>query len=149
MTMILIHLLVLFCSFYFSSGFHFGKWLKFTKLSTALSRFKMSSLDDISSTIENDFVGRTLYCNLKGFGVESLNPCIELNEKSAATFSNGVSSYKPGFWRIIEDKTTNIATIEITHPVPPEYLLFFDIWEQSILWKGVFVVWDNVLNFIL
>jgi hypothetical protein len=27
-------------------------------------------------------------------------------------------------------------SVEITHPLLPEYLYFFDIWEASILWRG-------------
>lgn len=89
----------------------------------------------LSESVEADWIGRTLYCNLTGFGIEKINPCISLNEKSVALFSNGIEASKPGFWRVLVDNN-NVATLEITHPVPPEYLLFFDIWETSLLWKG-------------
>ena len=116
------------CDYHFTTSFHINKWVKSFKSNSML----MTS----SGSIETDLIGKTLYCNLVGFGVELLNPCIKLNDKSSAVFFNGMESLKPGFWRVIEDKNSNIATIEITHPVKPEYLLFFDIWETSILWKG-------------
>ena len=47
----------------------------------------------------------------------------------------GVDSATPGFWRVIKYDDGR-ETLECNHPLIPEYLYFFDIWEPSILWRG-------------
>ena len=127
--------------------------LLFTLLTQAVVGFinpsnripKFSLYSDLPSTstatdqIEIGLIGSTLQCKFTGFGVEDMNAFIKLNDKSQATFSGGVESLTPGYWRIVDiGNDIDSTIIEITHPVLPEYLLFYDIWEKSILWKGKF-----------
>ena len=52
-----------------------------------------------------------------------------------AIFSRGIESSAPGFWRVVklQDGKENV---EVTHPVLPEYMYFFDLWEKTLLWRG-------------
>ena len=104
---------------------------------TKFSLYSDQSLTTVTEQIEIGLIGSTLQCKFTGFGVEDMNAFIKLNDKSQATFSGGVESLTPGYWRIV-DVGNDSTIIEITHPVLPEYLLFYDIWEKSILWKGKF-----------
>ena len=70
-----------------------------------------------------------------GFGVKNMTCGIILQDNFAVEFTNGISSKKPGFWRAIKYDDGR-ETLEATHPVISEYMLFFDIWEDSILWRG-------------
>lgn len=83
-----------------------------------------------------DLTGYTLSLHFDGFDVKNMTAIISLKEKFSAVFGGGIDSFKPGFWRTIKlesDKDRKI--LEFTHPLMPEYLLFYDIWESSILWS--------------
>mmetsp|Transcript_8986 Transcript_8986/g.8875 ORF Transcript_8986/g.8875 Transcript_8986/m.8875 type:complete len:282 (+) Transcript_8986:100-945(+) len=82
-----------------------------------------------------DLTGHSLWIKFTGFGVEDMNFAIELNDKFQAVYSRGLESAYPGFWRVVKYDDGR-ETVEVTQPVLPEYMLFFDLWEASILWRG-------------
>jgi len=121
--------------------------IKFRLLSSTTPTTDSSSSS--SSNSESKLIGTTLLCNYTGFnGLQSMPAYITLQDQSKAKFWGGMESLKPGFWRLIPatDKSTDVLTLEITHPVLPEYLLFFDIWEPTILWTGDINVRDNSIQ---
>jgi hypothetical protein len=106
-----------------------------------LIRPKIEKRNVIYSTLnaeassEIDFVGYKLWCTFTGFGAVNMTNGIEFKEKSQTDFALGVTASGPRYWRLINNGDNKI-TIETTHPVRPEYMLFFDIWEPTLLWKG-------------
>jgi len=84
---------------------------------------------------DRDLAGNNLWISFTGFGVVDMNFAIELKENFKAVYSRGLESREPGFWRVVRYDDGK-ETVEITQPLLPEYLYFFDIWEASILWRG-------------
>lgn len=116
------------------------------------TRKLFSSTPDAITTLSTEsseakLIGTTLLCNYTGFGgLQSMPAYITLQDKSQAKFFGGMESLKPGFWRLVPSDTPDVLTLEVTHPVLPEYLLFFDIWEPTILWTGDINVRANTIQ---
>lgn len=89
--------------------------------------------ENAPAVMDSDFTDYKLSLLFDGFGAVEMPALITLGERSSATFSGGIQSLKPGFWRSIKDGGNDV--IEITMPIFPEYMLFFDIWEPAILWR--------------
>lgn len=142
--MMLLPILVIISSIFLShvDSFYISKQLP----SKTSSHLLFSSIDSTTSS-ENKLIGTTLLCNYTGFnGLQSMPAYITLQDKSKAKFWSGIESVKPGFWRIIPSENPEFMTLEVTHPVLPEYLLFFDIWEPTILWTGDINIRDNIIQ---
>jgi len=60
---------------------------------------------------------------------------MKLKDKFEVEFGRGIESNAPGFWRTIKYESGE-TFLEATHIVLPEYLLFFDIWDPKLLWRG-------------
>lgn len=82
-----------------------------------------------------DLTGYSMWCNFDGFGVVDSTFSMELQPKFAVKYGRGLSANTPGFWRVVKYEDGR-ETVECTHPVPPEYMYFFDIDETSVLWRG-------------
>jgi hypothetical protein len=112
-----------------------------TALSTTLQPLQrrdtsLSSSPANEQTITaRDLKDHSLWITFDGFNAEKMNFAIELNDNFQATFSRGIESLSPGFWRVVKYEDGR-ETVEITHPILPEYMFFFDIWEPTILWRG-------------
>jgi hypothetical protein len=98
---------------------------------TTCSQLHMSSTPDLA----RDLTGQSLWVTFTGFGVENMNFGIELKPAFEAAFSRGLESASPGVWRVVKYEDGR-ETVEVTQPVLPEYMFFFDIWEKQILWRG-------------
>lgn len=83
----------------------------------------------------SDLTNHALWCTFTGFGTENATCALVLKPNFKVEYSRGISSYSEGFWRVIK-MTDGKEVVEATHPVLPEYMLFFDIWEPNILWRG-------------
>jgi hypothetical protein len=113
-------------------------------LSLRDARLSPSSLDTASNA-ENmngelkQLLGNSnLMVTYDGFNdVENMTCIISLSKNSEVDFSGGIQAFKKGFWRVYNSDSSNaLWTVEMSHFVLPEYILFFDIWEPVILWKG-------------
>jgi len=82
-----------------------------------------------------DLTGYKLWCKFNGFGVANVTNGIALEDKFAADFSVGITADSPGYWRIV-GYDDGRDTLEITHPIPPEYMYFFDLTDKQLLWRG-------------
>ena len=134
----------------YGSSFHISKLSKNIRSSVDSRVFSSTTSNDLSSistNTETKLIGTTLLCNYTGFnGLKSMPAYITLQDKSQAKFWGGMESLKPGFWRLISTDKPDYLTLEVTHPVLPEYLLFFDIWEPTILWTGDINIRDNTIQ---
>lgn len=92
-----------------------------------------TSTNDLQSA--SDITNHALWCTFNGFGTENGTCALLFKPNFKVEFSRGISGYSDGFWRVIK-MTDGTEVIEATHPVLPEYMLFFDIWEPNILWRG-------------
>ena len=84
---------------------------------------------------DRDLTGHKLWITFTGFDVVDMNFAIELNKNFKAVYSRGIEAREPGFWRCVKYNDGK-ETLEVTHPLLPDYLYFFDIWEANILWRG-------------
>ena len=76
-----------------------------------------------------------MWVTFTGFDVENMNFGLELKStNNEAIFSRGIESSAPGFWRVTNQDGKEV--VEVTHPVLPEYMYFFDLWEKTLLWRG-------------
>ena len=82
-----------------------------------------------------DLTGYSMWVTFTGFEVENMNFGLELKAKQEAIFSRGIESSAPGFWRVVKADGDK-EQFEVTHPVLPEYMFFFDLWEKTLLWRG-------------
>eukprot|EP01041_Mallomonas_annulata_P007270 gene7270-14819_t len=87
-----------------------------------------------SESLEIDLTGYKLWCTFTGFGVDNMNNALELKAKSQVEYSRGITASAPGNWRVVKVEGKDV--FEATHPVQPEHMFFFDIWEPTILWRG-------------
>lgn len=93
-------------------------------------------IDDANAAqTARDMTGFKLLCKFDGFGVVGMSCGIEFESNFKAVFSRGVATSDPGFWRVIKFEDGR-EQLEVTCPVLPEWMYFFDIWESSILWRG-------------
>ena len=89
--------------------------------------------DDLQTA--TDLTNHKLWCTVDGFNAVGVNCALVLEEGFKVKFTKGISAYSDGFWRVIK-MTDGSEVIEATHPIIPEYMLLFDIWEPNILWRG-------------
>jgi len=82
-----------------------------------------------------DLTSHSLWVEFDGLGVERWNAALELQSKFAVRFSRGLTSNKPGYWRVVKYEDGR-EQVEATHPVPPEYMFFFDLQDKQLLWRG-------------
>lgn len=82
-----------------------------------------------------DLTGYTILCEFTGFGVANMTCSMKLKDKFEVEFGRGIQSSSPGFWRTIKFENGDMY-LEATHPVLAEYMLFFDIWDPKLLWRG-------------
>ena len=102
-------------------------------MSSSSSRRYAESITSESAV--RDLAGYSMWVTFTGFDVENMNFGLELKStNSEAIFSRGIESSAPGFWRVV--KQDGKENVEVTHPVLPEYMYFFDLWEKNLLWRG-------------
>jgi len=82
-----------------------------------------------------DLTGHALWVRFDGLGVEGMEFSMELQNKFKVLYGRGVTAYEPGFWRVVKYEDGK-ESVEATHPVPPEYMFFFELEEKNILWRG-------------
>jgi len=82
-----------------------------------------------------DLTGHALWVRFDGLGVEGMEFSMELQSKFKVLYGRGVTAYEPGFWRVVKYEDGK-ESVEATHPVPPEYMFFFELEEKNILWRG-------------
>jgi hypothetical protein len=83
-----------------------------------------------------DLTGYSMLVTLSGFdGVEDMQCRVQFKDKFAVKYSGGIDAAANGIWRVIKYEDGR-QEVECTHPVLPEHMFFFDIWEPSILWRG-------------
>ncbi|KAJ1432050.1 hypothetical protein B484DRAFT_448006 [Ochromonadaceae sp. CCMP2298] len=112
----------------------FGLLPRWSARSSRASTQLQSTEDAMSEGL--DLTGYSMLVTLNGFGdVEDMTCRVQFKDKFAVKFSGGIDSAAPGQWRVIkyEDGRTEV---ECVHPVLPEYMFFFDIWEPTIIWRG-------------
>jgi len=93
------------------------------------------AVDDAAAVSSRDLSGYSLWVTFQGFGVERMSFGIELKPKYEAIFSRGIEAAAPGFWRVAA-ASDGRETLDVTHPVLPEYMFFFDLWEKTVTWSG-------------
>ena len=86
----------------------------FSKYAHSPSKFEIYS-DTTSSPTARDLTGYSLWVKFTGFGAEDMNFGLELLPGFEATFSRGIESESPGFWRVIKYEDGK-ETLEVTHP---------------------------------
>jgi hypothetical protein len=82
-----------------------------------------------------DLTGHALWVRFDGLGVEGMEFSMELQNKFKVLYGRGLTAYEPGFWRVVKYEDGK-ESVEATHPVPPEYMFFFELEEKNILWRG-------------
>lgn len=85
-----------------------------------------------------DMTGFKLAVTFDGFGdLKGMPAAISFEDNFKAVWSGGIETHRkePGFWRVIKFEDGR-EQLEVTCPVLPEWMYFFDIWEASILWRG-------------
>lgn len=94
-------------------------------------------IDDANAAqTARDLKDHSAMITFSGFGGVVDMPCgMEFKDKFQVTYSRGVESSEPGFWRVVKYEDGR-EQIEATQPVLPEWMFFFDIWESSILWRA-------------
>jgi hypothetical protein len=95
-------------------------------------------IDDANAAqTARDMTGFKLMVTYDGFGCKGMPAGIEFEDNFKAVWSRGIETHRkePGFWRVIRFEDGR-EQLEITCPVLPEWMYFFDIWEASILWRG-------------
>ena len=95
-------------------------------------------IDDANAAqTARDMTGFKLMVTYDGFGCKGMPAGIEFEDNFEAVWSCGIETHRkePGFWRVIRFEDGR-EQLEITCPVLPEWMYFFDIWEASILWRG-------------
>lgn len=105
------------------------------RLPTSSSSLRMALTKSEKEQTARDLTGYSLWVQFDGFGVDNSFFSMELEPKFAVKFSRGMSAHTPGFWRVVRYDDGR-ECVECTHPVPPEYMYFFDLDETSILWRG-------------
>jgi hypothetical protein len=113
-----------------------------TTTRTLSSRRFLSTVPDDTEKSELDKGYEQLYdcyiqCTFSGFNGLRDMPCnIELQKEFKVKFSGGLDSPEPGFWRAIRLDNGN-DIIEATQPVFAEYMFYLDLWEKTLMWKGI------------
>eukprot|EP01039_Chlorochromonas_danica_P001907 gene1907-2085_t len=78
-----------------------------------------------------------LAVSFSGFGDIDATCVISLSKRGEVDFSDGLAALQKGMWKIYKAKPTDeLWTVEAVHFVRPEYMLFFDIWENFLVWQG-------------
>lgn len=107
--------------------------------SSASRHFRLHLSDekaaDTTANQKYDLTGHTLNIIFDGFNMNDMSAQLSLQDKFKVKYGGGISSHAPGFWRCVAYDDGR-EVVECTHPISPEYMLFFDIWEPSILWRG-------------
>ena len=109
--------------------------LIFLGVGTGLRTGRRAAPGLLMSSATRDLTGYQIYISFSGFNGASNMPALFSLERDYKVKFKGVSSATPGFWRVIKYDDGREA-LECNHPLLPEYLYFFDIWEPSILWRG-------------
>ena len=110
-----------------------------TRITSALRRYSTTSDDVAKQELDGRFeklVGTFVRTRFSGFdGLTDMTCNMELMTNFAVKFSGGIDSYLPGYWRAVV-LDSGEERLEISHPVLPEMMFFFDLTEPNILWKG-------------
>lgn len=109
--------------------------LLFIGVGTGLRTSSRSMHGLLMSTATRDLTGYQIYISFSGFNGATNVPALFSLERDFKVRFKGVDSATPGFWRVIKYDDGR-ESLECNHPLIPEYLYFFDIWEPSILWRG-------------
>lgn len=94
-----------------------------------------------------DLTGHGLWVTFTGMGVENMTFSMELMQNNKVKFGRGLTSESPGFWRTVKllDGSNN-DLFEATQPLLPEHMLFYDVTERAVLWRGEY---DKASNRII
>jgi hypothetical protein len=83
-----------------------------------------------------DLTNHALWITFDGFNdVVNFNFAMELKSKFKVEYSRGLTSYEPGFWRVVKYEDGR-EQVEATHPLSPEYMFMFDLQDKQLLWRG-------------
>lgn len=115
------------------------------EMSTKLFSSKSQSIIDNSI---KDLTGHSLWVTFTGFNMENMTFAMELQPNNKVLYTSGITALDLGFWRTFKIPSDNNKFVfEATHPVLPEYAYFFELSENTILWRGEYDVQSNkVLN---
>jgi hypothetical protein len=117
----------------------------FTTLEMVTSDNKQRSSKESESEGDKDLTGHKLWVTFTGFDVVNMNFGISFEKGFSSVFSRGLQAREPGLWRVVNSDDGKVI-IEITQPLLPDYLYFFNIWESSILWRGELDIATNSVN---
>lgn len=82
-----------------------------------------------------DLTNHGLWVTFDGFGVVGHQFSMELKSKFSVNYGRGLTANSPGFWRVLRYDDGR-EEVECTHPVPAEYMFFFDLEDKTLLWRG-------------
>ena len=99
-----------------------------------LSSLQSLSVKDAEQTAR-DLTNHGLWVTFDGLGVVGHQFSMELKSKFSVNFGRGVTANSPGYWRVLRYDDGR-EEVECTHPVPAEYMFFFDLEDKTLLWRG-------------
>jgi hypothetical protein len=101
---------------------------------TLYTRLLADSSDSNENAGSTDLTGYSLWVTASGMGFEQFNFAVQLGEGGSGTFSNGLTSSKPGFWRSLS--SDGKTYVEVTHPLTAEHMFLLELDEPTVLWRG-------------
>jgi len=132
-------IIILFLQSYLCTGLLSQTWGIVAKGRTFDQRQRLSRmiLDSTvtDSAVTTELGGYGIVCTFNGFGVDGMQCNMEFKSNAEVIFSGGITSAKPGNWRVVK-YSDGREEVEINHPILPEYMFFFDLWKPSVLWRG-------------